>query len=149
MTQFLGTHINRIDAKGRVSIPAAFRAALKDAEGAPALILRPSHKHDCIEGWPRPVFEAMATPAESIDPFDEDQEDRLVSLYGDATEPTIDKEGRMALPPELAQYAGITDAVAFIGAGRWFQIWEPAAAEKRRAEARERTRAKGLSVRGA
>ena len=62
--QFLGTHQNRLDAKGRVSVPAAFRAALKAGNEANGthLVLRPSHQHPCIEAWPAAVFEALAEP---------------------------------------------------------------------------------------
>ena len=71
MSQFLGTHTNRLDAKGRVSIPAPFRAALRPAaEGAP-LVLRPSHKHPCVEGWPAAAFQALAAPLDELDMFGE------------------------------------------------------------------------------
>ena len=62
MSHFLGTHQNRLDAKGRVSVPAPFRAALRteEADSPITLILRPSHKFPCIEGWPVPKFEALA-----------------------------------------------------------------------------------------
>lgn len=52
------------------------------------------------------------------------------------------------LPDELVEYAGLSDAVVFMGLGRIFQIWEPAAAERRRAEARIRAKERGLTLRG-
>ena len=51
-----------------------------------------------------------------------------------------DKEGRIVLPRDLADHAGIGEEVTFIGAGTHFQIWEPAAGARRIAEARERAR---------
>src|SRR5215469_5490513 len=57
MALFIGTHQNKLDAKGRVSIPAQFRSALKKmshaGEGAAVatVYLRPSHQNACIEGW--------------------------------------------------------------------------------------------------
>jgi MraZ protein len=148
MTQFLGTHTNRLDAKGRVSIPASFRSALRlDGESAVSLVLRPSHKHPCIEGWPPPVFHALATPLESLDLFSEEHDDMASALYADAFPLEADKEGRIVVPEALAAQAGLTDTVVFMGLGRIFQIWEPAAAERRRAEARERARERGLTLR--
>jgi MraZ protein len=149
MSQFLGTHTNRLDAKGRVSIPAPFRAALKPAEsGGVALVLRPSHKHPCVEGWPADVFNALATPLDTLDMFSEAQEDLAAVLYADATPVDPDKDGRIVLPDALATHANLSDTVVFMGLGRTFQIWEPAAAERRRAEARERARARGLTLPG-
>jgi MraZ protein len=144
MSPFLGTHQNRLDAKGRVSIPASFRALLKDADGSTALILRPSHKHACIEAWPAASFNALARPLDSMDLFSEDHDDMAISLYADAYPAEADKEGRISLPEALAAHANLADAAAFLGAGKMFQIWEPAAAELHKAQARERARANGV-----
>ncbi|MBO0712643.1 MAG: division/cell wall cluster transcriptional repressor MraZ [Acetobacteraceae bacterium] len=153
MTHFLGTHLNRLDTKGRVSIPAPFRATLRSqaenngTEGL-ALVLRPSHKHPCIEGWPASVFQALAGPLERLDLFSEAHDDLAAALYADAFPVESDKEGRIVLPELLAAHAGLKDAVVFMGLGRTFQIWEPEAAERRRAEARERARTHRLTLPG-
>jgi len=144
MTHFLGTHQNRLDAKGRVSVPAPFRTALKVQESG--LILRPSHKHPCIEAWPATVFGTLATPLDRLDLFSEAHDDLAAALYADAFPVESDKEGRIVLPEPLVLHAGLTEAVVFMGLGRTFQIWEPAAAERRRAEARERARSRGLTL---
>jgi len=143
MSQFLGTHQNRLDAKGRVSVPAMFRNALKTTEGVVGLILRPSHKHACIEGWPLPVFNALSAPLERMDVFSDDYEDMATALYADAYPIEPDKEGRVLLPELLVTHAGLTDLVEFVGHGRTFQIWEPAAAAAHRKAARERARLRG------
>jgi len=151
MGQFLGTHLNRIDAKGRVSIPAPFRAVLRalSADGAGPLVLRQSHAHACIEGWPTCAFDQLATPLNQLDMFGQDHEDLAQVLYSDAYPVESDKEGRIVLPDVLVQHASLSDAVVFMGLGRIFQIWEPAAAERRRAEARERARERRLTLPGA
>lgn len=148
MSHFLGTHQNRLDAKGRVSVPAPFRAYLRNGSetGAACLILRPSHKHPCIEAWPEAVFQTLATPLDRLDIFSEDQDDLITALYADATRVEADKEGRIILPESLVQHAGLTETVVFMGLGRTFQIWEPAAAEQRRTEARAAARTRGLTL---
>jgi MraZ protein len=150
MTQFMGTHQNRLDAKGRVSIPASFRTVLRggDGDGAAALVLRPSHKHPCIEGWPPAVFAALSSPLQAFDLFSEDQDDLAAALFADAWPMEADKEGRIVLPENLKAHAGLSDSVVFMGLGATFQIWEPMAAEQRRAAARERVRARGLTLPG-
>ena len=152
MTHFLGTHQNRLDAKGRVSVPAPFRAALKargDTNGngnGTHLVLRPSHQHPCIEAWPTAEFDALSQPLNQLGLFSPEHDDLAASLYADAFPIEADKDGRVVLPEDLVAYAGLTDAVVFMGLGRIFQIWEPAAAERRRAEARERARVHGFAL---
>jgi MraZ protein len=150
MSHFIGTHQNRLDAKGRVSVPAPFRASLRalSDNGVASLVLRPSHKHPCIEAWPASVFHALAGPLDRLDLFSEDHDDLAAALYADAFPVESDKEGRIVVPETLVAHANLTEAVVFMGLGRTFQIWEPAAAERRRAEARERARARSLTLPG-
>ena len=148
MTHFLGTHQNRLDAKGRVSIPAPFRTALKNGDGVAHLVLRPSHQHPCIEGWPPEVFAELAAPLQKLDLFSEAQDDLAAALYAEAWPVEADREGRIVLPDFLKDHAGLTEGVAFMGLGRTFQMWEPAAAERRRVQARERARERGLTLPG-
>ena len=152
MSHFLGTHQNRLDAKGRVSVPAPFRTALRargEANGnGTHLVLRPSHQHPCIEAWPTAEFEALSAPLNRLDLFSQQHDDLAASLYADAFPVEADKEGRIILQDSLVAHAGLTEAVVFMGLGRIFQIWEPAAAERRRSEARERTRTHGFTLPG-
>jgi MraZ protein len=151
MSQFLGTHTNKLDAKGRVSIPAPYRAALRPAlgsDGAP-LILRPSHKNPCVEGWTAAGFASLATPLDGLDMFGEDHDDLAASIYANAHPSEPDKEGRIVLPGDLIAHANLGDSVVFIGMGKTFQIWEPAAGEHFLAEARERARSARLTLPGA
>ena len=78
--------------------------------------------------------------------FSDDQDDFITALYADATRVEADREGRIILPESLVQFAGLTDMAVFMGRGRTFQIWEPAAGERRRAEARNATRTRGLTL---
>ena len=153
MSHFLGNHQNKLDAKGRVSIPASFRNALKAnskdgsaAVGVP-LVLRPSHKYACIEGWPEKEFAGLARPLQQYDDYSDEHDDFAITLYADAFELETDKEGRIVLPAELANHAGLSESVLFMGVGKRFEIWEPEAAARRRALARERTANARLTLR--
>jgi MraZ protein len=145
MSQFLGTHQNKLDGKGRVSIPAPFRASLRKPDGAFLAILRPSHRHACVEGWPLAAFETLDKPLGALPDFSDDQIDLAATIYADANELDIDKDGRVTLPAPLIAHAGLKDTVTFMGLGRMFQIWEPAAAEAFRNAARERQRLRNES----
>jgi MraZ protein len=147
MSQFLGTHLSRLDVKGRLSVPAAFRAALRTTETEKAsLILRPSHHNSCIDACPVAAFQALTTPLDALDPFGQDHDDMAATLYADAYPLEADKEGRIILPELLKAYANLSEAVAFVGMGRIFQIWEPAAAARRSEEARARARARNAAA---
>ena len=148
MSQFLGTHQNRLDAKGRTSVPAPFRTALRngDESAAAALVLRPSHKHPCIDAWPQATFEEFTASLNKLDLFNDDADYLMTTLYAEAWPVEADKEGRILLPDSLVQHANLTDSVVFMGLGRHFQIWEPAAARQRTAEARENARARRLTL---
>jgi MraZ protein len=156
MALFIGTHQNKLDAKGRVSVPAQFRSVLKKmsraGEGAAVvtMYLRPSHQSPCIEGWTELGFEALSEPLEQgYSLFSKEHEDFVMALFGDACAIETDKEGRIGLPPALAAHANLTDTVAFIGTRNTFQIWEPEAGARRLAEARENAKASAFSIRAA
>jgi len=152
MTQFMGTHRNRLDAKGRVSIPAPFRAALKGGAGdgtdAARVILRPSHKEASIEGWSVSGFGRLAASLQRLDEFSDDRDDMAFALYAQASSLDPDREGRVSLPEALAAHAGLSETVVFVGLGDRFEIWEPAALENRMATARANTKARGLTLPG-
>ncbi len=153
MALFLGTYQNKLDAKGRVSIPAPFRSVLRqmshagEASPVASLVLRPSHQYPCIEGWTQKGFEALSAPLEGFDQFSQEHDDFVMALFGDACQMETDKEGRIVLPAELAAHAGLTENVTFIGTNKTFQIWEPAAGARRQADARAAVRAAHLTLR--
>jgi len=131
MDQFLGSHVNRLDAKGRISIPAPFRAVLKATQDSAAIVLRRSHLHPCIDVWPLAMLEASKARLAQLDMLDPAYDDIAARLFGDSLPIDPDKEGRVIIPARYLQHAAITDAVTLTGRGTYFQIWEPEAAERR------------------
>jgi MraZ protein len=69
-----------------------------------------------------------------------DRRDDLALVFADSTPLQIDGEGRIVLPGEIKEHAEIDDAVAFVGLGTMFQLWEPQRFNAHRAEARDRSR---------
>jgi MraZ protein len=145
MQSFVGTFQNRLDAKGRVSIPAPFRAVLRQENGSANLYLRPSHLHPCIDALPERAFNELSKPVEDAPPLSDEQEDLALTLYGGVFQIEADKEGRIVLPADLVAFAQLVDTVTFMGLGKTFQIWEPALAVRRMNEARARTAARKSS----
>lgn len=145
MTHFMGTHLVKLDKKGRVSVPASFRGALSRI-GDMQLFLRPSHRWPCIEVWPREAFFELAGGLDNFAEFSDEHDDLGVTIFGDAHEAAPDGEGRMNLPQPLVDHAALGETVAFVGVGKTFQIWSPEGIEQRKAEARARTTSRGLQM---
>lgn len=143
MFEFFGSFSNKRDTKGRVSIPHQFRNQLREGPDAQTvtLYLRPSHRRDCIDAWPRSEFAHHKAQIEQLDPLSDEYEMRAAVIYGDVHPVESDKEGRIVLPELLVRHAGIAETVVFVGMGRTFEIWEPGAALRRQEEARAALRA--------
>jgi MraZ protein len=128
MKQLFGTHENRLDAKGRVSVPAAFRKAWQGMADM-TLVLRPSLTPGCVEGWPLPNYERFTEKAESYPEADPDGEAYASMVFSEAEEVDIDGQGRIMIPAKLVARVGLAEAVCFLGRGAYFQIWTPEGAE--------------------
>ncbi len=129
MKAFIGTFVNKIDAKGRISVPAPFRMVVQ-ARGLAGVALYPSLTDACIEGC---GLDRIETLAESLpdDALPGVRQDAIAHLIiGTARETPFDGGGRIVLPEDFMAKAGLTDKGAFVGKGRVFQIWEPAALEE-------------------
>jgi MraZ protein len=143
---FLSTFVNKVDRKGRVSVPASFRAALTSQSFAGIVAYR-SFKTAAIEGSGIDRIEEMSARLDALDQFSEDNES-LASIFADAQQLAFDSEGRIVLPQALAEHAGITESAAFVGLGRTFQIWEPEAHKAHQGELRERAKRQGTTLPG-
>lgn len=137
MALFLSTFINKVDQKGRVSVPAPFRLELVK-EAFQGFIAFRSYKHNTIECCSYSRMAQLSQSVDHLDLFSETQEDFTATVFADSLQISFDQEGRIVLPKKLADFAGIIDEAAFVGRGATFQIWAPAVFEKIQAEARSR-----------
>ena len=137
MDLFLSTYVQKVDRKGRVSVPATFRSHLANQEDPNAIVVFPSVKFPALDGSGVNRITEMRDRLEELDQFSEEYEN-LTMLFADAYHLTIDGEGRVVLPETLKQYARIGEEVAFVGLGAMFQIWEPNRFADHRAAIRER-----------
>ena len=144
MALFLSTFVNKVDRKGRVSVPATFRTALA-GQSFNGIIAFRSFKLPALEASGIDRMEEMSVRIDGLDDFSEDR-DALSSIFADAQQLAFDGEGRILLPELLCQHAGITETATFVGLGRTFQIWEPGRFEKHQAEMRERARRQGTTL---
>ena len=121
---FMDTIINKVDAKGRVSLPADYRAIVKELNSE--IVCYRSLTAHCIEGCVEDLLEKLASEIEtSTDFFSQTQDDLTNLIFGDAKRFTFDTTGRILLTEKLLKHAQITDTAVFVGKGRKFQIWNP------------------------
>ena len=121
---FMDTITNKVDAKGRVSLPSDYRAIVKEL--STEIVCYRSLSAPCIEGCLEDTLDKLATEIENSTDFFSETQDNLTNLiFGDAKRFPFDSTGRIVLTDKLLQHAGITDAAVFVGKGRKFQIWNP------------------------
>ena len=139
MTLFLATHVNKLDKKGRISVPASFRACLSPAE-SPCFVAFRSYKFQAIECCTVERMRHLSESVDQLDLFSEAQDDFAAAIFADAQQMSIDGEGRVVLPQDLIRYVGLEDRAAFVGRGATFQIWRPELFEAHQEAARHRIR---------
>ncbi len=154
MALFNGTYVQNFDAKGRISVPAPFRLALREGavsidastEGPVSipLVLRPSDKTKSIEALTELKHQALSAELEKLESLSEEYDALAAVLFGDAWPIETDKEGRIILPDTLLNYAGLSrsGSVAFLGMGTRFQLWHPDGVAEFKAAAHATNRAR-------
>jgi MraZ protein len=141
---FFSTFVNKVDRKGRVSVPATFRAAVAD-QSFPGIVVFPSFKYTALDGSGMKRMEEMSERLNTLDEFS-DEHENLAMLFAAAQPLAFDPEGRIVLPENLVEYAHITESAAFVGLGKSFQIWEPNRFADHQATLRERARQQGTRL---
>jgi len=140
MDRFVSHYLLRLDAKGRVSIPAPFRATLA-RDGFDGLYCYPTLDRPALDAGGNALLREIETLIAGFSPYSERREQFSLALYGTSETLKIDGEGRVVLTDALKAHAGIADAAAFVGLGHKFQIWEPGRFRAELAEATEKVRA--------
>ena len=134
---FLSVYENKIDKKGRVSVPASFRSYLSNL-GYNGVICYPSFNNQSIEAWPQDRIEKISSSIDSLNPFEEKRDFFATSILSESINLQFDSEGRISLAPKLLTHAKIKNSMVFVGQGKTFQIWEPTIFEKFKVTARKK-----------
>src|SRR5579863_7411061 len=140
MDRFVSHYMLRLDAKGRVSVPASFRAVLA-RDGFDGLYCYPALDRPALDAGGNALLAEIETLTSGFQPYSDQREQFALSLYGTSETLKIDGEGRVVLTETLKAHARITDAVTFVGLGHKFRIWEPGRFRTELAEATEKVRA--------
>ncbi len=136
MSFFISTYTNKIDSKGRVSVPSSFRATL-GKEDFSGIVAYPSFVHPCIEACGISRIEQLTEAIDNMDPYSEDRDAFATSILGGAEQLNFDKDGRVTLNEKLKSQANLKDQAVFVGKGKTFEIWEPKVFKEYSEKARE------------
>ncbi len=134
---FLSSYANKIDKKGRVSVPATFRSHL-NSMGYNGFISYPSFNHSALEACSQDRIEKLSNTIDSLNPFEEKRDFFATSILSESENLQFDTEGRVSLSDKLLNHSKIKNNVLFVGLGKTFQIWEPKTFEKFKIVARKK-----------
>jgi MraZ protein len=124
MDRFVAHYMLRLDAKGRVSVPAPFRAVLA-RDGFDGLYCYPALDRPALDAGGNALLSEIEVLIAGLPRYSEQREQFSLALYGTSETLKIDSEGRIQLTETLKSHAAIADTVSFVGLGHKFQIWEP------------------------
>ena len=134
---FLSTYENKIDKKGRVSVPASFRSNLSSL-GYNGVICYPSFNNQSIEACSQDRIEKLSASIDSLSPFEEKRDYFATSILSESVNLQFDTEGRVSFTDKLLNHAKIKNNILFVGLGKAFQIWDPKIFEKFKIVARKK-----------
>jgi MraZ protein len=134
---FLSHFVKALDAKGRLSLPAPFRAALAKEEG---VFVHPALDHPALDCGGEGLIATIRALLESMPPYSQEREDLALALFGTGERLKLDPEGRLTLSERLKETIGLTREAVIVGQGEKFQIWAAEAFAERLDAARARAR---------
>ncbi len=121
---FLSTATNNLDAKGRISVPSDFRAVVGGGV-FDGIVVWPSFDGEYLEGGGIALMESYLSSLETMDHYDEGRMALQRAIFAESRKLSFDSGGRVTLPKDLAEYAGLNGQATFVGLGRRFEIWNP------------------------
>ncbi|MEO0348061.1 MAG: division/cell wall cluster transcriptional repressor MraZ [Pseudomonadota bacterium] len=148
MQLFISNYSLKVDKKGRVSVPAAFRHVLSKGSSNEQmqLVAYNSFTNKCIEACSQGRLEQLYEAIDQLDPFAPERDAFANTILGQASVLSIDNDGRVILPASLLEFAGIDNEVVFVGKGKTFEIWHPQMYQNYAAKARELALAKRAAL---
>lgn len=139
MNRFVSNFTNRLDAKGRVSIPAPFRAVLV-RDGFEGLYVHPALDAPALDAGGNTLLGEIDALLSRLPAYSDERDQLSTALFGVSEILKVDPEGRVGLTESVKSHAGFGDQVTFVGLGHKFQLWHPDRFGAHLEAARERVR---------
>ena len=124
MIAFIGEYLCRIDNKGRIMLPAAFKRQLPD-EGSCRFVIKRDIYEPCLELYPMEEWERQQKLLlKNINPYDPEHRQFLRDFHAGAVEVTTDRTNRILLPARLIRQIGLESDVILLGGIGKIEIWD-------------------------
>jgi MraZ protein len=133
---YLSTYESGLDEKRRMTIPAAFRAVLKERANDGVLLWK-SFRGPYLEGAGMDYILKIKAALDEMDPYDDAREAFETAIFGGSRQFTLDSAGRLVLPEDFFAHATLGERAVIVGVGDSFQVWSPEAYQVRERSARE------------
>jgi MraZ protein len=130
--RFRGESHHKVDAKGRVSIPALFRRVLESGDSnwqsgdAPELVIvYGDRRREFLECYTMDAIEGVDVKIDALPRGSQERKVLQRMFHGQSFPTSVDETGRLVLPAKLRAKIGLDGEAFFIAAGDTFQIWKP------------------------
>ena len=126
MISFSSIYPVTVDGKGRVVLPSPFKKEMGDAL-EPTFVVEKDVYDKCLNVYPLLTWEARVEKfRRRLNPDDQIQSRMLSRIYEEIVKINMAENGRLNIPDEMLEYAGITKEAVFTGQGSRMRLWEPA-----------------------
>jgi MraZ protein len=115
---FLGEYEHTMDDKGRLAVPARFREEL--GEG---VVITRGFERGCLMGFPKPAWEKLAQRVSDLSFGQSEARNLRRLLFSGAADVALDRQGRILIPQNLREHAGLGEQVVIAGLNTYFEIW--------------------------
>jgi MraZ protein len=148
MSLLVGKYVNKIDRKGRVSVPKQFRDGLAaQATTFAGVYAFPLFKSPALQICGEAFMRQLTRSIDRLDFFSDDQDDMASIVLESAHALAFDPEGRVTFPRELMDHAQLTSEALFVGRGTACRVWSPELHRKQHGQAFERARSRSATLR--
>jgi MraZ protein len=124
MDRFVSHVTNRLDAKGRVSLPAPFRALLQK-DGVDSIYVHPALDQPTLDCGGLRLVSGLQALISRFPSYSRENELLATAVFGMSQQVKLDGEGRFIVTDLMRAHAGISDQIVFVGLDHKFQIWSP------------------------
>ncbi|HCQ30571.1 MAG TPA: division/cell wall cluster transcriptional repressor MraZ [Flavobacteriales bacterium] len=122
MTNFIGEFNCKLDAKGRVMLPAALRKQL-NPEANERFVMNRGFEQ-CLVLYPKNEWEVISAEVNKLNQYIKKNREFIRYFYRGATELELDSNGRLLLPKRMLSYAGISKEVVLFAYGNRIEVWD-------------------------
>ena len=123
MEGFTGEHIGKLDAKGRLVLPSRFKHALPLGDTEEVVLQLGLGPYLAL--YPLSRYKDLKARMDALDEFNELHRRLRRTFYRGTYPITLDKLGRLLIPPKCISYSSLTHEVTLVGVGKEIELWDP------------------------